>query len=179
MPGRRPARRPLADRGALLADLAEELAVSRRVSAVHSAGKDSDRCPRRGERATVGTPVDSVGPRVDFGNPITLNSPIHGSDRVVTYGIVQTCDIRLTCIGPATGERWSHPWCAQNWPIGRCAPDRQRALIAEMSVSSACISMHRPTYSLTVGSIPSAVIGGFIYRLVGNQIADSERRPVG
>src|SRR5215471_14839572 len=70
MPGRRPARRPLADRGALLADLAEELAVSRRVSAVQSAGKDSDRCPRRGERATVGTSVDSVGPTVGYENPI-------------------------------------------------------------------------------------------------------------
>src|SRR5262245_22945888 len=44
-----------------------------------------------------------------------------------------------------------------------------------MSVSSARISMHQPTYSLTVGSIPSAVIGGFIYRLVGNQIAESGR----
>jgi hypothetical protein len=35
--------------------------------------------------------------------------------------------------------------------------------------------MHRPTYLLTIGSTPSAVIGGFIYRLVGNQIADYER----
>jgi hypothetical protein len=43
---------------------------------------------------------------------------------------------------------------------------------AEMSVSSVRISMHWPTYLLTIGSIPSAVIGGFIYRLVGNQIAE-------
>src|SRR5262249_38847718 len=62
MPGRRPAWRPLADGRALLADLVEELAVSRRVSAVNSASKDGDRCPSRGERAAAGTPVDSVGP---------------------------------------------------------------------------------------------------------------------
>lgn len=23
--------------------------------------------------------------------------------------------------GAATGARWDHLWCAQNWPIGRCA----------------------------------------------------------
>jgi hypothetical protein len=44
--------------------------------------------------------------------------------------------------------------------------------IAEMSMPPVRISMHRPTYSLTIRSIPSAVISGFIYRLVGNQNAD-------
>src|SRR6266487_1552139 len=29
----------------------------------------------------------------------------------------------------ATGTRWSHPWCAQNWPIGRRTASRQRALM--------------------------------------------------
>jgi hypothetical protein len=48
-----------------------------------------------------------------------------------------------------------------------------------MSVSSIRISMHQSTYSLMVGSILSVVIGSFLYRLVGNQIADSERSKVG
>jgi hypothetical protein len=38
-------------------------------------------------------------------------------------------------IDAAICERWSQPMSAQNWPIGRCAPDRQRALIAAPGVS--------------------------------------------
>src|SRR5262249_16034511 len=38
----------------------------------------------------------------------------------------------------------------------------------EKSVSSVRICMHRTTYSLTIGPTPSAVIGSFLYRLVGN-----------
>src|SRR5215467_3250026 len=48
----------------------------------------------------------------------------------------------------------------------------RRSVMPEMSESSARIRMHRPTYSLTVGSIPQSVIDDFVYRLVGNQIAD-------
>ena len=54
---------------------------------------------------------------------------------------------------------------------------------AEMSMSSVRISMHRPAYSLTVGSTLSAITARIFYCSVGNQIADSARRtaisPVG
>ena len=35
--------------------------------------------------------------------------------------------------GAATGTRWSHRSCAQNWPIGRRAASRRRALMADVS----------------------------------------------
>ncbi len=48
---------------------------------------------------------------------------------------------------------------------------------AEMTVSSARISMHRPAYSLPLGSILSAITAHIFHCLVGNQIADSAREP--
>jgi hypothetical protein len=74
MPGRRPAWRPLADGRAVLADVAEELAVSRRVGAVHAAGEDSDRCPGRGERARWAHASIPYAPRLHDRNTISAHS---------------------------------------------------------------------------------------------------------
>ena len=111
VPGRQPARRPLADGRASLADGAEQVVVALRVVAVHAAGQHGDREAAGGDRATVRTAVDAEGATGDD-RPALLgqgNRHVGADMRAVRGRRAGAHDRHRTQAGEAQVDAATHP----------------------------------------------------------------------